>query len=249
MKVILTGAGGYMGKVVTDLAKAEGVEIIAGVDLRPFEAPYPIYASIADVPEKPDVVIDFSHPSALPSLLAYSRITKVPVIFCTTGYSADELNEIKKLSETMPVFRSGNMSLGINLLEALVKKAAAVLKGFDVEILEMHHHRKIDAPSGTAKMLLEAVQSVEPDRYPVYDRHAEKHARDPREVGMHALRGGTVVGEHQVYFAGENEVVTLSHSAEKRDVFAVGALRAASFMAGVTKPGLYTMQDVIGNMI
>ncbi|MBR5868819.1 MAG: 4-hydroxy-tetrahydrodipicolinate reductase, partial [Clostridia bacterium] len=191
MKVILTGAGGYMGKVVTDLAATQDVEIIAGVDLRSFEAPYPLYTSIADVPEKPDVVIDFSHPSALPSLISYSRATRVPVIFCTTGYNADEIAQIKELSKTMPVFRSGNMSLGINLLEALVKKAAAVLKGFDIEILEMHHHRKIDAPSGTAKMLLEAVQSVSPDYYPVYDRHAEKHARDPKEVGMHALRGGT----------------------------------------------------------
>lgn len=249
MKIILTGAGGYMGKVVSDLADSYGAEIIAGVDLRSFEASYPIYSSISDVPERPDVVIDFSHPSALPSLLAYSRIAKVPVIFCTTGYTAEELSEIQKLSESMPVFRSGNMSLGINLLEALVKKAAAVLKGFDVEILEMHHHRKVDAPSGTAKMLLEAVQSSVPDCYPIYDRHNEKHPRDPREVGMHSLRGGTVVGEHQVYFAGENEVVTLSHSAEKRDVFAVGALRAAAFMVQVTAPGLYTMQDVIGNMI
>ena len=245
MNLVISGAGGRMGHAIAKLAKEKGITVAAGIDLFPFAAGFPVYQHISELSEKPDVLIDVSNPSALPELIAYVSEQKVPVIFCTTGYSAEQIEDIRKLSETVPVFRSANMSLGINVLSALVKKAAEALAGYDVEILEMHHNKKLDAPSGTANMLLEAVRSADPGKYPVYDRHSVRQKRDEREIGMHSLRGGTVVGEHNVIFAGPNEVITLSHSAESREAFAAGAIRAAGYMMTLDSPGLYDMNSMI----
>ncbi len=249
MNIVITGAGGRMGREVARRASEAGIPVAAGIDIKPFDAPFPVYGHVAELPEKPDLIVDFSHPSALKELSQYALLHNVPLILCTTGYSAEQIDSVKELSKSIPVFRSGNMSLGINVLSALVKKAAAALSGYDVEILEMHHNKKLDAPSGTANMLLEAVQSADPEKEPVYDRHAVRKEREPKEVGMHSLRGGTVVGEHSVIFAGPNEVLTLSHSAESRDVFAAGAIRACLFMQNVSRPGLYDMNDVIGTIL
>ena len=249
LNIVITGAGGRMGRQVALCAKEAGIRVLAGIDLKPFQAEFPVYQHVSELSEKPDLIIDFSHPSALSELIAYSRENRVPLELCTTGYNEEQLSEISALSKVVPVFRSANMSLGINVLCALVKKAAEALPGYDVEIVEMHHNKKLDAPSGTANMLLSSIQSADPDKSPVYDRHSVRKQRDPKEVGMHSLRGGTVVGEHSVIFAGPNEVVTLSHSAESRDAFAEGAIRAAQFMNTVSSPGLYDMNDVIGSLI
>ncbi|MBO4407119.1 MAG: 4-hydroxy-tetrahydrodipicolinate reductase [Clostridia bacterium] len=249
MRIIISGAGGRMGRIVAEKAAENGISVLAGVDVRPFAAEFPVFTSIDQVEETPDLVIDFSHPSALPSLLAFALKKRVALLLCATGYSEEDLLSIERASKEIPVFRTANLSLGINVLLVLVKKAAAVLHGYDVEIVEMHHNKKIDAPSGTAKMLLEAVQSVEPDDYPVYDRHAVRKPRDPNEIGMHSLRGGTVVGEHTVYFAGSNEVLTLSHKAESRVAFSEGAVRAMFFMKDVAAPGLYSMDDVVAGLL
>ena len=245
MNLGISGAGGRLGRAIALQAKSSGISVAAGVELLPFAADFPVFRHIGELPERPDLIIDVSNPSALSELIGYSREHKVPIIFCTTGYSDEQIAEIGNLSVTVPVFRSANMSLGINVLCSLVKKAAEALQGYDVEILEMHHNKKLDAPSGTANMLLEAVESSDPDKYPVYDRHTVRKMRDSREIGIHSLRGGTVVGEHSVIFAGPNEVVTLTHKAESREAFAAGAIRAALFMATVREPGLYDMNSVI----
>ncbi len=248
-RIILSGCNGHMGKVIAELVKGrDDCTIVAGVD--PFigeNSGFPVYSKISDVNEEADAVIDFSHPSALSSLLEYSVDgSKTPLILCTTGYSTEQVESIKEASNTVPVFYSRNMSLGINLLIELSKKAAAVLGDmFDVEIIEKHHNLKIDAPSGTALMIADGIKSVrEDDPYYMYDRHSQRKKRDKNEIGIHAIRGGTIVGEHEVIFAGRHELLSISHSAQSKELFAVGALNAAKFMAG--KPaGLYDMSAMI----
>jgi 4-hydroxy-tetrahydrodipicolinate reductase len=239
-----------MGQTVSRLAEGRGdLGIIAGCDVAgqsPF--PYPVYQDPSGCPERPDVIVDFSSPASLDGLLAYCGEKNVPLTLCATGYDAAQLAQIELAAQRLPVFRSGNMSLGIYLLMELAKTAAQVLGAdFDVEILERHHRNKVDAPSGTALMLCDAVSGSLPyTPEPVYNRQPERKPRGKREIGFHCVRGGTIVGEHEVVFAGHDEIVTLSHSARSREVFAAGALRAALFMAGVTKPGLYDMRDIVG---
>ncbi len=248
LKVLLTGCNGRMGRAVTELcAQDERLEIIAGVDLNPVRlATYPVYGDLMEFGGKAGVVIDFSNSSALEGLLRYGVETKTPLMLATTGYSEEQLEKVRAAAEQIPVFRSGNMSLGISLLSELVKKAAGVLGDtFDVEIVEKHHNQKLDAPSGTALMLYEAANSALPyAAEPVYDRHAVRRKRRKSEIGLHAVRGGTIVGEHEVIFAGHHEVLTLSHSALSREVFAAGAVKAALFLAEKA-PGLYSMADVV----
>ena len=248
-RIILSGANGHMGKVIAELVKdRDDCCIAAGVDINTERtAEFPVYADISEVTEEADVVIDFSHPSALSPILGYSLGGKnIPLVLCTTGYSTEQVESIKKAAESIPVFYSRNMSLGINLLIELSKKAAAVLGGdFDVEIIEKHHNLKIDAPSGTALMIADGIASVRDDEpYYMYDRHSQRKKRDKNEIGIHAVRGGTIVGEHEVIFAGRHELLTISHSAQSKELFAVGAVNAANFMAG--KPaGLYDMSAMI----
>lgn len=247
-KIAITGACGHMGRVIAEIiSERTDCTVCAGIDkIGESVGEFPVVKSVFDLTEKPDVIIDFSHPSALSDLLNYCRMNGVPLVIGTTGYSEEEKSQITAASSQIPVFFTFNMSLGINLLAELAKKAAQVLGGqFDIEIVEKHHNRKKDAPSGTAIMLAEAINEElgNSKRY-IYDRHAVRRPRESDEIGMHSVRGGTIVGEHDIIFAGRDEVITLSHSAQSREVFAVGAVNAAVFLAG--KPaGLYTMNELI----
>ena len=247
-RIILCGCNGKMGAAITEIVRErDDCAIVAGVDVNTAAAQdYPVYASVAEVREDADVMIDFSHPSALESILDAAVKKQLPAVLCTTGYSDGQLEMIKKASEKVAMFHSGNMSLGINLLIALSRKAAQVLgDSFDVEIVEQHHHRKLDAPSGTALMIADAIREEVPyDAQYIYDRHSVRQKRDRSEIGIHSVRGGTIVGVHEVIFAGRDEVVSIRHTAQSRSVFAAGAVNAAVYMSG-REPGCYDMGDVI----
>ncbi|MGN0655596.1 MAG: 4-hydroxy-tetrahydrodipicolinate reductase [Ruminiclostridium sp.] len=250
VKIAIAGANGKMGGVIANLAaQRTDCKVVAGIDLN--TAPngsFPIVKSPFDLPEKPDVIIDFSHPSALEGLLSYCKMNCVPAVFATTGYTEEQISAIKQAAEQIPVFFTFNMSLGINLLVELGKQAARVLGGqFDVEIVEKHHNLKKDAPSGTAIMLAEAINKELGGKMNyVYDRHSVRKPREANEIGMHSIRGGTIVGEHDIIFAGHDEVITLSHSAGSKEVFAAGAVNAAVYLAGREK-GLYDMSDLLAD--
>ena len=250
VKIAIAGANGKMGGVIARLAaERTDCKVIAGIDLN--TAPngsFPIVKSPFDLPEKPEVIIDFSHPSALEDLLSYCKMNSVPAVFATTGYTEEQISAIKQAAEQIPVFFTFNMSLGINLLVELGKQAARVLGGqFDVEIVEKHHNLKKDAPSGTAIMLAEAINKELGGKMNyVYDRHSVRKPREANEIGMHSIRGGTIVGEHDIIFAGHDEVITLSHSAGSKEVFAAGAVNAAVCLAGREK-GLYDMSDLLAD--
>ncbi len=246
-RVLLCGANGKMGHVIRScVSQRDDMEIVAGVDLNTAGTEFPIYASIDEVTETADVIIDFSNPALLDSLLAYAKRTHTPLVAATTGYSAEQTAAIKVAANEVAVFFTFNMSLGVNLLQSLAKQAARVLGGqFDIEIIEKHHNQKVDAPSGTAIMLAESINEALKTPYElVYDRHSRREKRPVNEIGMHAIRGGTIVGEHEILFAGRDEQISLKHTATSKEVFAVGAVNAASFLASC-KPGLYTMQDLL----
>ena len=244
-KIILSGCNGHMGRAVAALCAADPeLEISAGIDvLGQPGAGFPVFSSPAACTIPGDVLVDFSHPSALDGILDFCRTTGLPAVLATTGYSQEQLWQIGQAAQHVPIFRSANFSLGINLLMDLVRRAAGALGAdFDVEIVERHHRRKVDAPSGTALMLADAAaQSLPQPTHYVYDRHSQRQPRDPGEIGISSVRGGTIAGDHTVIFAGMDEVIELSHHAASRDVFAAGAVRAAKFMSGVTQPGLYDM--------
>lgn len=251
INIILCGCGGRMGRSVTEMAQASGAcRIVAGVDVNAGElgtaCTFPVYQSIDDFPGKADVIIDFSHHSALPSLTQYAKKHKIPLVIATTGHNDEEMELMRSASEEVGIFFSRNMSIGINLLIDMCRKASATLGlDFDVEIIEKHHNKKLDAPSGTAMMIAEALAEERPCQSEfVYDRHEVRRRRDSREIGIHAIRGGTIVGEHDIIFAGNNEIVTLSHTATSREIFANGALKAAIFMAD-KGAGMYSMTDLI----
>jgi len=248
MKLILNGCLGRMGRAVSELAPARDAAVVAGVDIAAAEAAYPVCTDWSDLPAA-DCVIDFSNPDALAAELDYVTAHNLPLVLCTTGLSEQQVAAVNKAAETVPIFYSGNMSLGVAVLSALTQKAAAILGDtFDIEIVEMHHNQKLDAPSGTALMLADAAKaglSYEPTY--TFDRHTRRQKREKNEIGIASLRGGSVVGEHSVYFAGEQEVITLSHSAGSRSVFAAGALTAAAFLQG-KDAGLYTMKDIVADI-
>ena len=247
IKVILCGSGGRMGEFVAKAVKNDSdTEIIAGVDKYNSGQQFPVFETFSEINKKADVIIDFSNPSTLDGLLEFAVKSKTPVVIATTGYSAQQTEKIKSASKEIPVFFSFNMSIGVNLICSLAKKAAAVLgDGFDIEIVEKHHNQKIDAPSGTAIMLANAVNSEFGDtKIYEYDRHSKRQKRSKNEIGIHSVRGGTIVGQHDVIFAGYDEVITISHSAYSREVFAVGALRAAKFITDKTA-GLYDMNSIM----
>lgn len=247
VKIILSGCSGKMGHVITKCVESkENCEIVAGVDINKCDAPYPIFSSFSDIDTDADVVIDFSHPSVLSSLLEYCKSNKIPAVVATTGLSDEQKKEIEEASKEVPMFFSANMSIGVNLISELAAKAARVLEGsFDIEIVEAHHNQKIDAPSGTALMLADSISDALTKK-PTYefDRHSKRAKRDPNEIGIHSVRGGTIVGEHEVIFAGLDEVIKISHSARSKDLFAVGAVNAAVFLKG--KPaGMYSMKQLV----
>ena len=247
IKVVICGASGKMGGFVARSAIEDGdFQIIAGIDKVNNGQDFPIYSKFDNLKEKPDVLIDFSHPALLDDLLDYSVNNNVPVVIATTGYNDAALQKIKDASNKIPVFFTFNMSLGVNLICSLAKKAAGILgNAFDVEIIEKHHNQKIDAPSGTAIMLANAVNSVFDDKMNYeYDRHSKRTKRTKNEIGIHSIRGGTIVGEHDVIFAGHDEVITISHSAQSKEVFAVGSVRAAKFLYDKSA-GLYDMNSIL----
>ena len=247
--IIINGCNGKMGKLVAAcINDRDDCSVAAGVDIyNEIERDFPTYSRLRDT-SGGDVIIDFSSPAALPSLLEYAVTTKTPVVVASTGYTDADIENIKEASKVVPIFFTFNMSLGINLLVQLAITASKILgDGFDVEIVEKHHNQKVDAPSGTAIMLANAINSANDNKYTYcYDRSSRREKRPKSEIGMHAVRGGTIVGEHDVIFAGRDEVITLSHSAYSKEVFAVGAVNAAVFLCG-KKAGIYDMNDLIKN--
>lgn len=246
IKILLNGCLGKMGQAVSDCVKEHDDAVITcGVDIAKGEREYPVFSCFVDVDIIPDVIVDFSNPLVLDDMLTFAKEKIVPVVICTTGYSEQQVEKIREASKTIPVFYSGNMSLGINVLIELSKKAAAVFgNSFDVEIVEKHHNLKLDAPSGTAMMIADAVADELSNMQYVYDRHAYRKKREKNEIGIHSVRGGTIVGEHEVIFAGHDEVVTIRHQAQSKGVFAAGAVNAAVFLSG--KPcGMYDMSDLL----
>lgn len=251
-RIIISGCNGRMGQAVTRLCNERGLEVAAGIDTNAVKLfNYPVYADPMEFSGSADVLIDFSVSGSLSGILSYCTSKKIPCVLCTTGYSDEQLAEIECASHKIPVFRSGNMSLGVNLLVELVKKAASVLgDSFDVEIVEKHHRMKVDAPSGTALMLADAAAAALPhDSEYIYDRQSVRQKRGQNEIGISSVRGGTIVGEHEVIFAGTDEVLELKHTAQSREVFAAGAVKAAEYMAGITSPGMYSMKDVLSEVL
>lgn len=247
MRILLCGANGKMGNVVYECASAfENTDVVAGVDPYGENSNFPLYRSFDEIDTKADVIIDFSHPALLSSMLKYATENKIPAVVATTGLDENGINLIKEASKEIPVFFTANMSLGVNLISELAKKAAAVLSpDFDIEIVEMHHNQKIDAPSGTALLLADEISSVL-ENEPVYefDRHSKRMKRSKNEIGISSVRGGTIVGEHEIIFAGTDEVIKISHSAYSKKLFANGAINAAKFIVNAQN-GLYSMKDVL----
>lgn len=245
--ILLCGACGKMGHAVAHAASENpDINIAAGYDTFEGSTDFPIYSDPFDVTEKIDAIIDFSHPLMTDKIIDYAKATHTPAVICTTGLSADQTSRIEYESKFVPIFVSANMSLGINLIIDLVCRAAKILESnFDIEILEKHHNQKLDAPSGTALAIADAISaavSYAPEY--TYDRHSVRQKRGKNEIGIHSVRGGTIVGEHTVIFAGNDETIEFTHKAASKEVFAVGALRAAEFIKD-KESGLYAMKDLI----
>ena len=245
LRVIISGYSGSMGKVLTKCANEDSeLEIVCGSSKDDLDVPFKTYHKMSEVEESADVIIDFSHHSTIDDTLSYAIKTKTPIVIATTGFNEEELEKIKKASNIIPIFHSSNMSLGVNVLVKLVKEAAKSLNGFDIEIIEKHHNKKLDAPSGTAVMIANGVKEVLPDSEYIYGRHGRSDKRSSNEIGIHAIRGGTIVGEHTTIFAGHDEVVEIKHSAQSKDIFAKGAIAAAKFLVK-QEAGYYNMNNML----
>lgn len=247
-RILLSGCSGSMGAVVVKAAKeTDGVSIVSGYDVRQnSDLSFPVFSNINDCKDIPDVILDFSNPAALEGLMSFAVKNKIPAVVATTGLSEKEHNILKSASKIIPVFVSPNMSIGVNLLISLVKDAAKALgDDFDIEIIEKHHNRKLDAPSGTALYIADSInEATGGNRKYIYDRHAERKKRDKSEIGIHSVRGGTITGEHTVLFAGNDEILEINHTAGSKSIFAIGALKAAVYLKG-KPPGLYNMQNML----
>lgn len=249
MRILLNGCNGRMGQVISRLvAETSDMEISCGVDSLPdrIKNTYTVYPSLAEVRETIDVIIDFSNHSSTEGLINYSIANKLPLVLCTTGHTPEEIESILKASKIIPIFKSANMSLGVNLIISLAKQAAQTLyEDFDIEIIEKHHNQKLDSPSGTALMIADSINDALNKEYTYnYERHSKLQKREKKEIGIHAIRGGAIVGEHQVIFAGGGEVIEINHSALSRDVFGYGALRASKLICN-KQNGLYNMDDIL----
>lgn len=250
VNILLNGCMGRMGQVITKLVKdREDCKILCGVDIRkPENSDYPVFTSVDEIPAdlKADVIIDFSHPAGFRKLVDYAKATKTPLVAATTGIAQADMDYFKAQASEIAIFHSANMSLGICLLKDLVKKAAAFLgSDYDIEIIEKHHNQKLDAPSGTALAIADAINEADNNKYEyTYDRHSRSAKRSKHEIGISAVRGGNIVGDHEVLFIGGNEIIEITHKAASRDVFADGAVKAALFIAG--KPaGFYNMESML----
>ena len=249
IRIIMNGCSGHMGQVISEIAAADpGSQIVAGIDPCVKEMGYPVFTTPEECDVEADVMIDFSSFKAVDGVIDYCTSKNLPLVECTTGLTPDQLEKLQEMSKTTAVLRSANMSLGINTLLKLIADAAKVLApaGFDMEIVEKHHNLKKDAPSGTALALADSLNEACDNKYGyVYDRSCKHEARDAKEIGISAVRGGTIVGEHEIIFAGVDEVIEFKHTAYSKAVFGKGAVEAGKFLAG--KPaGMYGMQDVIG---
>ena len=251
VKVIMHGCNGKMGQVISGLIAADpDMELVAGIDARDDgHNPYPVFTDIAKCDVAADCIIDFSAAVAVDKLLNYCVEKKIPCVLCTTGLSEELQLKVVQLSRTVAVFKSANMSMGINVLSELCKRASAILGvDYDVEIVEQHHHNKLDAPSGTALMLADAINEENNGEYHyVYDRSSVRQKRDPKEIGISSVRGGSIVGDHEVLFCGPDEVITLKHTAYSRSIFANGAINAAVYLAK-KEPGLYNMGALLASL-
>ncbi|WP_026896213.1 4-hydroxy-tetrahydrodipicolinate reductase [Clostridiisalibacter paucivorans] len=249
LNVLINGCNGAMGQVLSkEISNLDDIEVLAGIDRYPnlYDNPYPVYEKISQCKETVDIIIDFSHPVYIDDLLAYGTENNIPLVIATTGLSDKNLKDIKKASEKIPIFYSSNMSLGINVLINLAKKAGLILKDdFDIEIIEKHHNKKIDAPSGTAYMIANEInQELDNSKTFIFGRHTKTDKRQSNEIGIHAIRGGTIAGEHTILFAGNDEVIELKHTASSKKVFAMGAIKAARYIQN-KEYGYYTMDDLL----
>lgn len=247
IRIILSGCNGKMGKVVTNLAEGySSLAIVAGVDKSCVESKFPVFSDITKCNIEGDVILDFSRAEALDSILKYAKEKNIGVILCTTGYSEEQVEKINEASKYIPMFRSANMSIGINMVNKILKNMSAVLyKNFDIEIIEKHHNQKVDSPSGTALLLGNTIKDSIEEKLDFVNGREGIKKRTHNEIGIHAIRGGSIVGEHDVIFAGQGETIEIKHTAISREVFAVGALKACEFMFNREK-GFYSMDDVIG---
>ena len=248
-KIILHGCNGRMGQAITRLARHDNdVEIVAGVDVvDSIDNEYPVFTNIDDCNIRADVIIDFASASAIDKLLDYVSATHIPVVVCTTGLNDEQKARLQEVSKEASVLVSANMSLGINVLFKVLNSIGSLLSdaGYDIEIVEKHHNQKLDAPSGTALALADVINNSMNNKFEyIYDRSKVREKRDSKEIGISAVRGGSIVGEHEVIFAGQDEEIILKHTAHSRDVFAKGAIEAGKFLAGTDK-GMYSMQDVV----
>jgi 4-hydroxy-tetrahydrodipicolinate reductase len=248
INILLSGCNGKMGQVITRLAsRRSDLRIAAGFDMSS-EAKngYPVYTDLNLSKEEIDVIIDFSNPSAFEKIISFASSKKIPLVLATTGLSQAQMQVVESVSKVIPIFFSANMSLGISLFISLVKKAARFLEdGFDIEIIEKHHNEKIDSPSGTALAIADSINDVLTQKHDyIFDRHSRRKKRSKNEIGIHAVRGGTIVGEHTVVLAGNDEILEITHTALSKDIFGIGALKAGEFICG-KKPGLYGMDDML----
>lgn len=249
IKVLINGCNGRMGQVlVKEMERFENLLLIAGFDINDNGLnTFPVYSNITDIKEKPDVIVDFSVPIATLNILKYATQSKTAMVIATTGFNAEQLEEIKKASNIIPIFKSSNMSFDINLMKKIVAEVALALKGTDIEIVETHHNRKVDAPSGTAITLADSInEALGNNMEYVFNRHDIHEKRNPNEIGFSSIRGGNIVGEHSVQFFGAHETFEIKHTSYSRDVFAEGALKACEFIVS-QQPGLYGMDDIFKN--
>lgn len=248
IKVILNGCCGKMGTSISNLVeKFPNLEIVAGVDkFGTATRSYPIFKELSECNVEYDVLLDFSRAEALQSLIDFSKNNNKPLVLCSTGYSQEDLQLISETSKTIPVFKSWNMSLGVNLVNMILRKISPLLyENFDIEVIEKHHNQKVDSPSGTALLLANTIQdSLKEETELVFGREGLSK-RTKKEIGVHAVRGGSIIGDHDVIFAGEGEVIEITHKAISRDVFATGSLKACEYMGKITAPGLYDMENVL----
>ncbi|MGL5765570.1 MAG: 4-hydroxy-tetrahydrodipicolinate reductase [Sarcina sp.] len=249
VKVLLSGCLGKMGSTITNIAKTkfDNIQIVAGFDRNDrTDGEFPIFSDLTKCNVDFDVIIDFSRPEALRPLISLAKAKSKPLIICSTGYSKEDLELINETSKEIPVFRSANMSIGVNVVNNILKRVSGLLyENFDIEIIEKHHNQKVDAPSGTALLLAHTIQdSIKDETNLIYGRQGIQK-REDNEICVHTVRGGGIIGDHDVIFAGDGEVIEINHKAISRDVFALGSLKAAEFMATVTVPGKYDMDDVL----
>lgn len=249
IRVIMHGCNGKMGQVIGDIIKdADDMEIVAGVDIQHTTTyTFPVYMDINDCDMPADIIIDFSTASVVPTVLNYAVIKKIPAVICTTGLSSETIEYMKEISKQIPIFFSANMSIGVNLMINLAKKASEILSdaNFDIEIIEKHHNQKIDAPSGTAIAIANSINETLNNQYSYkYDRSKEREKRNKKEIGIHSVRGGTIVGEHEIIFAGKDEILELRHSAMSKEIFAVGAVKATRYLIS-KEAGIYDMGDLL----